>query len=607
MTADAHATLREIVLARLLEAENTVESGRVVTAQALLAQLLPRARQLGDAHLLGWVLMLLGRSEIGMGRTLAAHTAASESYELLGACGDVSRQLWALNTCAAVLDACGDAVRFIEMLHRGLSMAVGPNRSAIRCILLTNLGLALCHDEEFSEAIQCLSEAANLAKEAPQRHGQWINAGSELACAHVQYAEYLTHHARHAEAAAQLAAAGQAMPTLNLQHWREFLLLENDALPAQVMVLSSLGRWAQARCAAAASLRFARKLSTGLPAVATALNAVAGLYRRAQKTDRAIAYELNALAAWREVGDEVGITSGLLRLAQLHAEQGQYDQALAFHKEMKSKQNRQNLLARALRSRLAALERQADRRRFQANEALVHAQRLSVIGRLIAQTHHALSSPIDHVQQLSRQLLDQFNADLAAGQRPDPASASKLAELSLTIDRAASLVSQLKLFSYRSTPQPMALSLGSALLSAWKGLAPHVSTRLADIEVADNTCVQAWADAQRLGIMLKVLLIELTQRSGFPRTAVSVQARIEAGSLGFIVLHIAPLGCAARSIDESSTLVTTLCMEIASEMGGSLHAQHDDNAQLTYRLELPDAQQQTQEGALMPELYLLRT
>jgi C4-dicarboxylate-specific signal transduction histidine kinase len=61
-----------------------------------------------------------------------------------------------------------------------------------------------------------------------------------------------------------------------------------------------------------------------------------------------------------------------------------------------------------------------------------------------------------------------------------------LAELSQTIDRAAGLVSQLKLFSYRSSPQPMALSLHESLLDAWKGLDTHIGSGKADLRVSGS-------------------------------------------------------------------------------------------------------------------------
>jgi C4-dicarboxylate-specific signal transduction histidine kinase len=311
----------------------------------------------------------------------------------------------------------------------------------------------------------------------------------------------------------------------------------------------------------------------------------------------------------RTTGDESEPSRILQRLARLHAQAGAYDQALACGKELQARQSLQRLQANVLNCRLAAIERQADRRRYQAREALGHAQRIAVIGRLIAQTHHALSAPIERAHRLAAAALA-----LASQSAPAPALGPALEELSQCIDRAAALASQLKLFSYRSMPQPMALSLRDALLDAWHGLAPHLGTsaqHLATLDVADPAGVHAWADAQRLGIMLKVLLIELIKGAGWGAAwgagsdAVpnAVRVRIEPGEASTALLHIEAGGRAPAHAQvpaptdaqqASTTLGVTLCMEIAGEMGGVLHAAHDvcdsGGGVLRYRLQLPDAQ-----------------
>jgi C4-dicarboxylate-specific signal transduction histidine kinase len=272
---------------------------------------------------------------------------------------------------------------------------------------------------------------------------------------------------------------------------------------------------------------------------------------------------------------------GLGRLSELHAMTGAHEHALALRKEQAACQSHHQKEAGALRSRLAAVERQAERRRQAAQEALVHAQRLAIIGRLIAQTHHALSAPIAQARDLAAQAL------AWAGSRD--ALQPLLAELSHAIDRAAGLVSQLKLFSYRSSPQPMALSLHESLLDAWQGLDPHIGSRSADLRISGHTQLQVWGDAQRLGIMLKVLLIELAQQAGADGAAVLINARIDAGEPGTVLLHIEARGfslaCAAAP---GPSLGAALCMEIAAEMQGELQPAHDDDAVLLrYRLRLP--------------------
>jgi hypothetical protein len=83
----------------------------------------------------------------------------------------------------------------------------------------------------------------------------------------------------------------------------------------------------------------------------------------------------------------------------------------------------------------------------------------------------------------------------------------------------------------------------------------------------------------------------------------AVRVRIEPGEASTALLHIeaggrAPAHAQALAPTDaqpaSTTLGVTLCMEIAGEMGGVLHAAHDvcdsGGGVLRYRLQLPDAQ-----------------
>jgi hypothetical protein len=101
-----------------------------------------------------------------------------------------------------------------------------------------------------------------------------------------------------------------------------------------------------------------------------------------------------------------------------------------------------------------------------------------------------------------------------------------------------------------------------------------------------------WCDAQRLGIMLKVLLIELTQPAGAGAAVAVIGAHMAAGEADTVLLHIQAVGggCAAPTADQSAgaSLAAALCMEIAAEMHGELQSSHNDGAALSYRLQLPD-------------------
>jgi hypothetical protein len=104
--------------------------------------------------------------------------------------------------------------------------------------------------------------------------------------------------------------------------------------------------------------------------------------------------------------------------------------------------------------------------------------------------------------------------------------------------------------------------------------------------------MQVWGDAQRLGIMLKVLLIELMQQACSSGAQVMIGAHIDAGDADTVLLHIEACGCSmpATAAAEPVSLGAALCMEIATEMQGELQSLRDDAAVLRYRLCLLDAE-----------------
>jgi tetratricopeptide (TPR) repeat protein len=559
-------------------------------ALALAERSAELARQCGDLPILGWALMLVGRVQGCLGHHLQAFEAANEAYALLSDCGDPAHRLWALNICSLMVWAGGDADRAIELLRNGLAATAGRlDLSASRSAMLLNMSVMLQQEAgEYAEAIRCCADALALGTPSPQQSDRGIQATAHLAYLHIKHAEHLADQGFPDEAGVQREAAAKALPLMDFRSWRTFSFHEHMALNCQVIVLAGLARWPMARQAAAVALWSLREPGGGLLARSNRLEALAIFYRCAGRRHRAIHFELQLLIVLRAAKNNPEIGRCLQRLADLHAQTGDYALALDFCKQLATLQNRQRLEAGELRGRLAVIEREATRRRDQAHEERAHTQRLAVIGRLIAQTHHALSVPAEQAHRLTAQALERLR-------RPESASlVPMLQELNETVDRAAGLVSQLKLFSYRSVPQPMALSLRDALLSAYQSLAPHIglsARRLPEIEVRADTPEQAWADTQRLGIMLRVLLIELAQWAGSAGRGAAIRARIASDKPAAVSLHIEARGSAdpRAAAQALATLGGTLCMEIANEMGGALEAACDESGVLTYGLCLPGA------------------
>jgi tetratricopeptide (TPR) repeat protein len=582
--ASADVDVRADALALIQQADHLAKHGRLKEAGEQATRALALARQCGDRHITGWASWVIGFVMYDAGNYLSAYASATEAYRLLEACGDVSRQLSALVVCANVYMYSDDNASRVELLRKGLPLAVGPDHASVRCKLLRNLADGLCDNNEHAEAIECLNEALALALHSPQRSQLSLSLASQLANVHLKRADHLHRLGQAERARAQLAAAARTLPPLGAESWRSMSIQTCYGMWSQVAVLASVGQVAAARHAAASCIKFTRQSKGNLINVGQSLTALASLYRRQGQWQPAIRCELRLLRIWRAANYESEIIISLRRLSELHARVGAHDRALAVRKELATHQSRQRQESGALRCRLAAIERQAERRRLQAREALAHAQRLAIIGRLIAETHHALATPIASARLLSTRAL-------ACAADPD-ALRPMLAELSQLIDRATALISQLKLFSYRSALQPMVLSLHEALLDAWRGLDAHLGSRVADLRVSGQTQLQVWCDAQRLGIMLKVLLIELTQQADAGAALVVIGAQMAAGDADTVLLHIQALGKPASSAGgqaAAASLGAALCMEIAAEMQGELRSADDDGAVRRYRLQLPDA------------------
>jgi tetratricopeptide (TPR) repeat protein len=560
-----------------------LEQGQAARARDLAAQAVALARGYRGSHDLARSLLALARAEFASGHRQESFRWAVDAHDLLRAHNDLPLQLRALNVIALVHAESLDTSRAVELFQQGLQIAVGPSYSASRCALLHNLGRELINNNEYAEALRSYDEAAALAKEFPQRQGQWQVYASELAHVHARYADHLRRRGQLQQAALHFQAASQALPALDLRGWRSFSGLERLGLSPRVEALSLLGRWAEARAAAATYIRASRAQGRDSRSDNTSRMLLADLYWRQGNWVQALRHAQCALAISRRINDPRIARDGLELLSKLYAITGAHERALALRKELAAQRSRQRQEGGALRCRLAAIERQAERRRRQAEEAQVHAQRLAIIGRLIAQTHHALSAPIAHARFLAAQAL-------ASATQPDKLR-PLLGELNQAIDLAAALVSQLKLFSYRSSPQPMALSLHESLLDAWRGLASHINSGGADLHISGHTQLQVWGDAQRLGIMLKVLLIELTQRFGAGAEPLQIGAHIEAGEAHTVLLHIETRGGSAAddAAAAPASLGAALCMEIAGEMGGDLHLTPHADALVRYCLRLREA------------------
>jgi tetratricopeptide (TPR) repeat protein len=574
---------RSKVLLWMLDAEAARASADLLTSARLAERVIAWSRRARDDELMGRALLVRAASRYLQNKLLDAALDAQEAVRLCRACGLPAHEASALRLSAIVADSCGDVDRAIA-LGRAALACLPPQQDVDhgRERILLTLALMLQQDEgEFVEATLCATEAVALAaRTAAQSPVDYIGARARLAWIRVKHADALIAAGQPDQAQQVMRAAAECVPSLAELEAARPPALETQTLDWMLPVLARLGRHHEARRGAARALRAVHH-SPNLLLRANIFESVAQMYGAMDLPSWSLRHELRLLSHFGAIGNTKELARCQLRVANLHARQGRYQEALDMLRVHQQQHHRHDLTERLLRCRVAAVQRQAERRRLQAQEANAHGARLAVIGRLIAQTHHALSAPLSRAHQR------------LAGPPGNPqALHQRMVEVNQCIDRAAALVSQLKLFSFRAAPQPMSLSLHEALCTAPQGLGVPVVVVGLPAGSADDTRHAAWADAQRLGILLKVLLIELAGLcGGLPAGSaapVLVEPALAVSATGRVTLTLEVPAHVEANAAERHTLGLTLCTEIAEEMNGSLSMQALPG-RLLFKLTLPAA------------------
>jgi C4-dicarboxylate-specific signal transduction histidine kinase len=259
------------------------------------------------------------------------------------------------------------------------------------------------------------------------------------------------------------------------------------------------------------------------------------------------------------------------RLLQMHVARGDHAQALAGLRAARAERVRLEIEQARLSCCLAAVERQVRLRQAVQHEAQAHMQRLAVVGRLMADIHHALDRPLTQVQQAL--------AACAAAATPD-VQGPALLQVVRHVEAAAGLARQLRMFSYRAAPQPMVVNLQDSLREAWDGVALRRSGTARQLQVTGDPLTQVRADVQRLAVLLRILLIEVDQ--AWPEGALAAHLAQGPGG-GCLQLG----GMTAATTAGPAGVGLTLCREIAEELAGALTHGHTAAGGAAFLLELP--------------------
>jgi tetratricopeptide (TPR) repeat protein len=593
----ADVTLHTTLLASRAEALQWMQETEDLNRQAQFVRCLPLterviawARHNSDLELLGRGLLMRGTVHYTQDRSLEAAPDLQEAVRLCKAHAAPEHEAQALRMSAALAHRCSDPIRSIALSRAALAcLPQLPELTQRRQDILLMLSLTLQElGGEYVEATHCCREALALVEGDPAAPPLALfRARARLAFVNAMHAEALAGLGRQAEARRLLDAAAAAAPALTDLNASIPPLRRALVFIWMLPVLALLGRRTEARHAAALALSLSRRTTVG-PVRNNVLQALALMHRMQGDFTQSLRHEVRLLDFLNAHGySTTEISRCQQRMARLHALQGQHEEALRIFGIHRQQRSQHELTERLLRCRVAAVERQAERRRQQALEIQAHGARLAVIGRLIAHTHHALNSPLSLVHQC-----------LAAPPGNPQELQQRMVEVNRCIDRAAALVTQLKLFSYRAVPQQMALSLHDALRETQQGLLAQGHGTELVVSFAGDAQLLAWADSQRLGILLKVLLLELMQRYGSARVQADVQVldgqialsvHAQASQQAPVLLPTPPAGPQAPS---SLSLGLSLCSEIALEMGGSFQV-HDGSEQasdgLVCCLRLPGA------------------
>jgi tetratricopeptide (TPR) repeat protein len=575
---------------RLLAAELALAAGDIDRSRSVAEQVETLARQRADKRALGWALLLRARSHHLYAQYSAAYSTAFEASALLRASGDIARALRAQNTLVAVHRENQDLMRAAEQARIGIDMAVAHGEHEMTVRLLHSLARVLHSGGDFPEAIRCLQQALALHAQRPEvlaNHQQ--RCATDLAWARLNYGEQLALQGQRQASEVQLRAAKVDLPaqaTVQADN-----ALDAIACLAQRVHLQAVWQQRQgARGSAAALLKLARRHGPQRQ-LAVAMQALSTLHLCAGQPRRAIHQQLRCLGIWRQMDFSAAIHSSRQGLADLYARTGAYGAALLWQHEAVVARAQTAREQAALRARVAQLERQAGRRHSLAHELLGQGQRTLVLGRLIGHLSQALVVPAQRSHQRieQTQIALQNHADAVRVLAP-------LQHALRQLDLAAALAQQLKLFSFRAAPQGNVLLLEEALQTAWEGLRLYGRLQgwsLGVVEPSRSTQpLEARADAQRLGILLKALLIGMTQPQ-----MLSSHARQERGQVLWAQISCAQPGEISLSLGVSGHhgLSTgdgdayALCVELAHEMGGQLSAEMDGTLMRCHKLMLPRA------------------
>jgi two-component system C4-dicarboxylate transport sensor histidine kinase DctB len=268
--------------------------------------------------------------------------------------------------------------------------------------------------------------------------------------------------------------------------------------------------------------------------------------------------------------------------------------------ERKVEERTADLSAANIRLQEEVAERtRAERTLRAAQNELVQAGKLAVIGQLSAGVAHELNQPLAALRTLSgnaRKFLERGDQETAAG------NLDRIAEL---VDRMGRLTGQLKSFARKSSGQPQAVALRRAVDNALFLLEQRLKRAHAavDIDLPDDE-LHVWCDANRLEQVLVNLAgnaLDAMEGGGEPALSISghrqgdrivLQVRDRGPGLDEEVrAHLFEPFFTTKEAGNGLGLGLPISAGIVADFGGSLSGDNHPEGGAVFTLEIPAFQE----------------
>jgi C4-dicarboxylate-specific signal transduction histidine kinase len=472
----------------------------------------------------------------------------------------------AIHACYHACVETGDLVRALEHAKRLVALAREQLDPIVLARVLFNQSVTFHMLEEHDEAIRVATDALRTIKNAEPGRMQKdvimrIKAG--LAAMRLSFGESLAQLGQAPAADQQQLLAWASLPEFDFDALQIANAENIYTLETWIEVQSKLGQLSMARRGALHYLKLVRATSDNpTPFKTWILLFLAEYHFRKGRPDKGAHRLKQGLLKLRQSGRLSDISrNATQRLAEMYAAAGDHGQALYWSQQTrKANVSPQNEQAQ-LQGRLTALEHAMQRRQRQGEEEVAHVQRLAVVGRMMADIYQALADPIQQTQHILATSLQSDSVNLTRPERHAQWQQA-LQKAVQHVEQANRLARQLKMFSYRAAPHSMTVNLDEALQEAWADFTPWRHGPLRQLLIRGDLATQVWVDAQRLAVLLRILLIE-ADKMRHPDLNVYISSERANARMA---LHWE----STHHIQTFRGVGLTLCEEIAQEMGGKL-------------------------------------